>query len=134
MLRVMKLPEGFVAMMRKANPCFITTLMPDGSPQTTETWVDTDGVNVIVNTVKTHLKMRNIERDPRVSVAVCDASNPANYYAIRGRVTKHTTEGGAEHIETLSQKYTGKPYAWYGGRDQIRVILTIEADSIHARA
>jgi PPOX class probable F420-dependent enzyme len=130
----MRLPDGFVAMMRKASPCFVTTLMPDGSPQTTETWVDTDGAHVIINTVQTHLKMRNIERDPRVSVAVCDASNPASYYAIRGRVVKHTTDGGAEHIDVLSQKYTGKPYAWYGGRDQVRVILTIEADSIHVRA
>jgi hypothetical protein len=41
-----------------------------------------------------------------------------------------TTEGGAEHIEQLSQKYTGQPYPWYGGRDQVRVIVTIEADPI----
>jgi PPOX class probable F420-dependent enzyme len=130
----MKLPDGFIGLMRKPSPCFITTLMPDGSPQTTETWVDTDGANVVINTVKTHLKVRNIERDPRVSVAVCDASNPSSYYAIRGRVVKMTTEGGAEHIEALSQRYTGRPYAWYGGRDQVRVILTIVADKIHDMA
>ena len=47
----------------------------DGSPQTTQTWVDTDGAHVIINTVQTHLKMRNIERDPRVSLAVCDAAD-----------------------------------------------------------
>ncbi len=27
-------------------------------------------------------------------------------------------------------KYTGEPYPWYGGRDQVRVILTIEAHKI----
>ena len=43
-----------------------------------------------------------------------------------------TTEGGAEHIEALAQRYTGRPYAWYGGRDQVRVILAIRADKIHA--
>jgi PPOX class probable F420-dependent enzyme len=121
-------------MLRKPNPCFITTLMPDGAPQTTETWVDTDGEHVLVNTVQTHLKVKNIARDPRVSVAVCDAANPASYYAIRGRVVKTTTEGGAEHIEALAQRYTGKPYAWYGGRAQVRVILTIVADKIHDMA
>jgi len=42
-----------------------------------------------------------------------------------------TTEGGAEHIEALSQRYTGGPYAWYGARDQVRVILTIAAEKIH---
>jgi PPOX class probable F420-dependent enzyme len=105
--------------------------MPDGAPQTTETWVDTDGEHVVINTVQTHLKMRNVQRDPRVSVAVCDATNFSRYYAVRGRVVKMTTDGGAEHIEALSRRYTGRPYAWYGGRDQVRVILTIAADRIH---
>jgi len=129
-----KLPDGFLDLLRKPSPCFLTTLMPDGSPQTTETWVDTDGEHVIINTVQTHLKMKNIARDPRVSVAVCDAAAPHRYYAIRGRVVKVTAEGGAEHIEALSQRYTGGPYAWYGGRDQVRVILTITADKVHDMA
>jgi hypothetical protein len=30
----------------------------------------------------------------------------------------------------LSQKYLGQPYPWFGGRDQVRVIVTIEADAI----
>src|SRR5271156_5170517 len=128
----MVLPDRFVGLMRGSNPCFITTLMPDGSPQTTQTWVDTDGVDVIINTVQTHQKMRNIERDPRVSVAVCDAGDPSRYYAVRGRVTNVTTEGGAEHIELLAQRYTGGPYQGYGGRNQVRVILTITADRIHS--
>ncbi len=127
----MKLPDHVLESLRQPNPCFITTLMPDGSPQTTMTWVDTDGENVIINTVQTHLKIKNIERDPRVSVAVCDRADFARYFAIRGRVVKMTTEGGAEHIEVLAQRYTGLPYAWYGGRDQIRVILTIAADKVH---
>jgi PPOX class probable F420-dependent enzyme len=126
------LPDGLVAMMRRPSPCFLTTLMPDGSPQVTQTWVDTDGENVIINTVQTHQKVRNVERDPRVAVAVCDLSDPSRYYAVRGRVIDVTTNGGAEHIETLSQRYLGGPYQWYGGRDQIRVILTIAPDKIHA--
>ena len=106
--------------------------MPDGSPQTTETWVDTDREHVIINTVQTHQKMRNIARDPRVSVAVCDAADPSRYFAVRGHVTNITTEGGAEHIELLARRYTGKAYQWYGGRDQVRVILTIAADRVHS--
>jgi PPOX class probable F420-dependent enzyme len=126
------LPNRLIELMRGANPCFITTLMPDGSPQTTETWVDTDGKHVVINTVQTHQKMRNIERDPRVSVAICDAADPSRYYAVRGSVTNTTTDGGAEHIEVLAQRYTGGPYPWYGGSDQVRVILTITPDKIHS--
>jgi PPOX class probable F420-dependent enzyme len=127
-----ELPDRLVELLRDKSPCFVTTLMPDGSPQTTETWVDTDGEHVVINTVQTHQKVRNIQRDPRVSVAVCDAMDPSRYYAVRGRVTNVTTEGGAEHIERLAQRYTDGPYQWYGGRDQVRVILTISVDKIHA--
>jgi PPOX class probable F420-dependent enzyme len=127
----MNLPEDLVDLLRKPNPCFVTTLMRDGLPQVTETWVDTDGEHVLINTVQTHQKVRNVERDPRVAVAVCDAANPSNYYAIRERVVGITTEGGAEHIEVLSQRYTGRPYQAYGGRDQVRVILTIRAGKVH---
>ncbi|MGP8162128.1 MAG: PPOX class F420-dependent oxidoreductase [Candidatus Dormibacteria bacterium] len=127
----MNLPDGLVALLRKPSLCFVTTLMPDGSPQITQTWVDTDSEHVIINTVQTHQKVRNVERDPRVAVGICDPSNPSRYYAVRGRVVRITTEGGAEHIESLAQRYLGGPYPWYGGRDQVRVMLTISADKIH---
>jgi hypothetical protein len=32
----------------------------------------------------------------------------------------------------LSMRYTGRPYAWYGGRDQVRVIVSIKPHSVHA--
>jgi PPOX class probable F420-dependent enzyme len=105
--------------------------MDDGSPQITQTWVDTDGDHILINTVQGFQKVRNVERDPRVAVSVSDPSNPSRYYAIRGRVVNLTTEGGAEHIELLARRYLGGPYPWYGGRNQVRVILTIDADKIH---
>jgi PPOX class probable F420-dependent enzyme len=126
-----ELPHGLVALLREASPCFLTTLMRDGSPHVTETWVDTDGEHIIINTVQTHQKVRNVERDPRVAVAVCDRVNPSRYYAVRGRVDGISSEGGAEHIEVLSQRYTGGPYQAYGGRDQVRVLLTISAEKVH---
>lgn len=126
----MNLPPHIVALLRKPSPCYIATVMPDGGPQLTQVWVDTDGEHVVINTVQGFAKLRNIARDPRVAVAVADPENTTRYVQIRGRVIDSTTEGGAEHIEMLSQKYVGQPYAWYGGRDQVRVILTIEADAI----
>ena len=126
----MNLPEGLIALLRQPSLCFLATVMPDGSPQVTQTWVDTDGEHVVINSVRDHQKVKNVERDPRVAVNVCDVSSPARYYAIRGRVIGITAEGGAEHIEALARRYLGTPYPWYGGRDQVRVILTIEAARI----
>jgi PPOX class probable F420-dependent enzyme len=126
------LPDDLIALLRKPSTGYVATTMPDGSPQLTQTWVDTDGENLIVNIVQGHQKARNIERDPRVAVTVSDPSSPAGYYAVRGQVINSTTEGGVAHIESLAQRYLGGPYPWYGGRDQVRLIVTIRADRIHA--
>jgi PPOX class probable F420-dependent enzyme len=96
------LPENLVALMRQASPCFISTTMPDGSPQLTQTWVDTDGAHVLINTVEGFQKVQNVRRDPRVAVAVSDPSNPSHYYSVRGKVSNVTSEGAREHIEELA--------------------------------
>ncbi|MFW6773126.1 TIGR03618 family F420-dependent PPOX class oxidoreductase [Nocardioides sp. CPCC 205120] len=124
------LPSDLVEMMRGRALCFVTTLMPDGSPVTTETWVDTDGENVVINTVTTHQKVRNIARDPRVAVAIADPDQPARYWGVRGRVTATTTEGADEHIDQLSQRYLGRPYPGFGAGSS-RLIVTIAADKVH---
>jgi PPOX class probable F420-dependent enzyme len=126
------LSDELIALLRAPSTCYVTTLMPDGSPQLTQTWVDTDGEHVLINSVVGHQKTRNVERDPRVAVAVSDPANPTRYITVRGRVTTATTEGAADHIEALAQKYLGGPYPWYGGRDQTRVTLTITVDKVHA--
>ncbi len=57
------LPTGLLELLRKPSPCFVTTLMPDGSPQLTQTWVTTDGDNVVINIVEGSQKDRNLSRD-----------------------------------------------------------------------
>jgi PPOX class probable F420-dependent enzyme len=127
----MTLPDDLLTLCKGPSPCFISTLMSDGSPQLTETWVDTDGENIVINTVDGFLKVRNVRSDPRVAVSVLDPENLMRYFSVRGQVVEMTTEGAADHIEMLAQRYTGQPYAWYGGRDQTRIKLIIRADKVH---
>ncbi|MGW0411314.1 PPOX class F420-dependent oxidoreductase [Streptomyces collinus] len=126
----MLLGEDLVALLRRPATCYVATVMPDGSPQVTQTWVDTDGRHVLINSVEGNQKTRNLARDPRIAVAVSDPSEPALYVQIRGRVVDVRTEGAVEHIESLSQRYLGGPYPWFGGRDQVRVVYVIEPDRI----
>ena len=128
----MKLPEDVLALLRRPSTCYVATTMPDGSPQLTQTWVDTDGEHIIVNTVQGYRKAKNVERDPRVALVVSDPANASRYYEVRGRVVEATTEGGAEHIEKLARRYLGGPYPWYGGRDQTRLVLAIEPEKINS--
>ena len=126
----MKLSADLLSMLRKPSTCYLATTMADGSPQITQTWVDTDGEHVIINSVQGYVKIKNIARDPRVAIAISEPDNPRRYFQVRGRVVNMTTDGAADHVEMLSQKYTGAAYPWYGGRDQVRVMLMIEVDKI----
>ena len=126
----MDLPDGLLELLQQRSPCFLATLMPDGSPQLTQTWVDTDGRHILINSVRGHQKINNIERDPRVALNVSDGNRPSRYYAIRGRVLSVSTDGAVKHIEKLAHRYLGGPYPWFGGRDQVRLLLTIEADKV----
>jgi PPOX class probable F420-dependent enzyme len=124
------LPDDLLALLHQPSTCYLSTVMPDGSPHLTQTWVDTDGQHVLINSVEGHQKVRNIRRDPRVAVTVADPGQPARYFWIRGKVLDVTTDGAVDHIEKLSQRYLGGPYPWFGGRDQVRVLLTIDAERL----
>jgi PPOX class probable F420-dependent enzyme len=126
----MDLPDTLLGLLRRPSPCFLATLMPDGSPQLTQTWVDTDGTNILVNTVDGHQKVANMRRDPRVALNVADPDDPSRYVEVRGQVAGITGDGAREHIETLAQRYLGGPYPWFGGRDQVRLLVTIRPEKI----
>jgi PPOX class probable F420-dependent enzyme len=117
-------------LLRRPSPCFLATLMPDGSPQMTQTWVDTDGTHVLVNTVDGHQKVRNMRRDPRVAVNVADPDDPSRYFEVRGTVVEVTEDGAREHIDELAQRYIGRPYPWFGGRDQVRLLVRIAPEKV----
>lgn len=126
----MELPSELRELLRRPSVGYLATSMADGSPQVTQTWVDTDGEHVLINSVLSHVKTKNIRRDPRVAVAVFDPGEPSRYFQVRGQVVEVTTDGAAEHVETLARKYLGGPYPWYGGRDQVRVIFVIKPERI----
>lgn len=125
------LPDGLLDLLRRPSPCFISTLMPDGSPQLTQTWVTTDGEHVVLNIVDGSQKVRNLARDARVAINVVDPDEVFRYYAVRGRVIDTTTEGGRESIDEISQKYLGIPYPNFSGNpNETRMLITIEADKV----
>lgn len=103
---------------------FLATLMPDGSPQVTPLWFDTDGEYVLINSAKGRVKDDNMRARPQVALAIMDLDKPYDYLQIRGEVVEITEEGGEAHIHALSQKYHGRPYKLPEG--QIRVIYKIK--------
>jgi PPOX class probable F420-dependent enzyme len=124
------LPHELLNLLERPSLCFIATVMPDGSPQLTQTWVSTDGEHILINIPDHSQKSSNVARDPRVAVNVVDSDNTRRYFAVRGRVIATTTEGGAQSIDEISGKYLGRPYPNFSGHPEKRMIMTIEADSV----
>jgi PPOX class probable F420-dependent enzyme len=90
----------------------VTTLLPDGTPQTQPMWVDADDEHLLLNTEVHRQKFKNIRRDPRITVTVWDAGNPYEYAELRGEIVDTVTGPEARaHIDQLAQKYTGHDYA-----------------------
>jgi PPOX class probable F420-dependent enzyme len=127
----MTLPDALLDVLHAKAICFVTTLMPDGSPQISQTWAGTDGEHVLINTVDTHQKTRNVKRDPRIAVGIADPAAPSRYWALRGTVVAATTDGAQENIDELSQKYLGRPYPGFRAGPQQRVLLTVKVDKVH---
>jgi PPOX class probable F420-dependent enzyme len=114
------------------NIAAVTTLMPDGTPQTTPLWVDADGEHLLLNTEVHRQKYKNVARDPRVTVTIWDVAQPFVYGEVRGEVIETVTGPDARaHIDQLSQKYVGHDYA--NPIQSERVILKVAPKRQYAR-
>ena len=108
------IPNSHVDLFRNPVHGVLTTLMPDGMPQSSIVWVDYDGENVLVNTTLERQKGRNMQAIPRVSVLVIDPNDSSRWVEVRGQVIEMTRDGAVAHADKLTQRYCpGKQY-FYG--------------------
>jgi len=126
-----KIPDNYMDLFQKKAFGSLSTLMPDGSPQTNPVWVDLQDGEVWVNTAVGRLKDRNMKRDPRVSVAVIDPDNPYRFLEIRGKVREVTQNGASQHIDKMAKKYLGKDKYPFAQPGEQRVLYKITPEHIH---
>lgn len=125
-----EIPKGYVDILEKPSFAHLSTLMPDGSPQSSPVWVDVDGSHVLVNSAEGRVKDENMRRDPRVAISVTDPENPYRCLMIRGRVSKITQEGADEHINRMAKKYLDKDEYPFRQPGEVRVLYYIEPESV----
>ena len=121
-------------LFEEKNFAFLATLMKDGSPQVTATWVDIDKNNnytILVNTAEGRVKHRNISRDPRVAVSIIDSSNPYHMVSVRGKVIEQIKGKDAdEHIDKMAKKYLDKEKYPRRRPGEERVLLRIKPELV----
>lgn len=128
----MELPDRLKELLDGPHFATLATLMSDGSPQATTMWVDREGDLIRFNTAAGRVKPRNMDRDPRVAIAVWNSEDPYEAYAIRGRVIERRLEGAEDHIHALARKYLEQDrYPWLTP-GMVRVTYVVEAESVSA--
>jgi PPOX class probable F420-dependent enzyme len=109
----------------------LATVGRDGTPQVTPVWVDFDGTHVRFNTARGRVKDRNLQRNPRVALAVQDPDNPYRYVQIRGRVVEMTEQGADAHIDALAKKYIGQDRYPWRRPGEVRLTVKILPERVH---
>jgi PPOX class probable F420-dependent enzyme len=109
----------------------LTTILPDGQPQSSIVWCDYDGDHLLISTTLERQKGRNMQRNSKVSLLVIDPKDAGRWISVRGDVASISQEKAIELADKLTQMYTNKQH-YYGDifpltqkRNETRVIVKI---------
>ena len=104
----------------------IATIQPDGSPHQAVIWYGLDGDDLLINSRRGRRWPANLERDPRVSLAIYDDARPEHWVGVRGTASV-LRDGPAAvgDIQDLARRYDGDPEQ-YAGQDRVTFRVRIE--------
>jgi PPOX class probable F420-dependent enzyme len=102
-----EIPPEFHDLLSSRAIAFVGTLGKRGEPHVTPIWFIWDGERVRLSLVAGRQKLRNLERDPRISLAVVDPSRPTYYLELRGRIDELTPDPELALERAIAEKYTG---------------------------
>ena len=121
------LPDDLKTVLDSRAFAHLTTLDPDGAPQSSAMWIMRSGDRILFNTAEGRRKWRNLQRDSRVSISISKQDDPYNNWSIQGKVIEMRTSDGVEVIDALARKYLDgvDKYPWLTP-GQVRVTVIVE--------
>lgn len=127
-VRPISIGDSVRALLDGKNFASVATLGPGGAPHNSVVWVKRDGDAVLFSATAGRQKVRNLERDPRISLSIYDLANPYASAEIRG-VAEILPDEGKRLPHELSHKYLGiDPPAEKD--DEVRVIVRVTPHKI----
>ena len=96
---MLDIPESACAVIESGRLAHLVTVNADGSPHVTIVWVGLDQGEIVVGKLAVDQKVRNIQRDPRVSLSIeaeGDQWGMQHYLVVEG--TARVEEGGAPQL------------------------------------
>jgi PPOX class probable F420-dependent enzyme len=114
------------ALLDAPNFAHLSTLMPDGSPQSVPVWVGREGDRILICTGEVSLKAKNTRRDPRVAMSIVNFHNPYEEAQLRGRVVERRPDNDFKFLDPISNKYTGKPFPFRSPEGRVALVIEID--------
>ena len=128
-----ELPDDLKTAIDGPTFAHLSTLDPDGSPQSTAMWITREDDQIVFNTAQGRRKWRNLNHDPRVAISISSPDEPYRNWSIQGRVSEMRTSDGVAVIDALAQKYLGEPtYPWLTP-GMVRVTVVVEPTRVAAK-
>lgn len=124
------LDEPVLGLLRAQNVCVINTFGTGEVIHSRVVWVDTDGTDVLVNSVGGRVWMRDLEHNPNVTCTVVNLSNPYEFVSIEGTVVERSGDGAGEHIDALARKYLGLEVYPFHNEKEPRLLIRIRPERI----
>ena len=105
-----QLSDAAIALLESDAVATIATVNDDGSPHLSVAWVGLEEGEIVFGTLPDQRKLRNLRRDPRISLVV--QSDRINEWGLREYLvvdgTARLTEGGAAALlQRLARVYLG---------------------------
>ncbi|WP_195210500.1 PPOX class F420-dependent oxidoreductase [Actinomarinicola tropica] len=102
-----EVPEDLRPLLESDAVALVSTLGAGGEPQTTPLWFLWEDGQLRFSLVEGRQKLRNLRRDPRISVVVIDPSDPTWYVELRGRIGPLVEDPALELERKVAEKYRG---------------------------
>ena len=104
-----KIPDSHRDLLAGPVNVVLTTIMPDGQPQTTPVWCNLDDGDVLINTMKQFRKAKNMAANSKVTLLAYKLREPLRNIEVRGQVVEMTEAGALEHLNELNMLYGSGP-------------------------
>lgn len=123
------IPERALEILKGLRVGYMSSVRPDGHLSVVPVGVVVDGETLKISTQTRRQKVKNLERDPRITVCVPDPEDPRRYVEIRG-TAELADDTDRAFIDWVARTYMGRDEYPYEPRDVARTIVTVRPERV----
>lgn len=119
---MVELSDNMKRFVAEVFPAIVGTKHRNGTVHMNPAWFEYSDGYFWLNSWRGSKWLEYLERDGEITLALVDPKNMFRFAEVRGRLVEATNEGGQEHINRLSMRYTGKPYqSMMQGQQRVKI-------------